>query len=210
MNWQQDEKVQPIPLKRQNSFLVSAFCATLFMASAWTAGNLEAGSLVDAAQRAETLDAAGKKAEAYEIMRAAAADYAANMPLTIRRAAFVTEKPVAYGSFRGAPSNTFAKGSTLITYTEPVGLAWEADKNGHFTTRFTVGFQLRKPDGEVLAEQDAFGNFSLTSREKLQEVFTPLTLDVSSVPAGDYVIRYKFTDLVSKAVATVDQPFAIK
>lgn len=63
---------------------------------------------------------------------------------------------------------------------------------------FTVDFELRNPAGELLAGQKAFGNFKIESREPIFEIFTPLTLDVSSVPAGDYVLKYVFTDTNSK------------
>jgi hypothetical protein len=169
-----------------------------------------AGSLTESAVEAEKLVSAGKPEEAYDLMRKATSELGSSMKLGIRRAMFVSERPVAFGAVKGAASNIFPVGSTLITYTEPSGLSWVEDGNGRFVTRFTVDFELRNPDGEVLAAQKAFGNFSLASREKLQEVFTPLTLDVSSVPKGDYVIRYVFTDQNNKATASVDQRFTLK
>jgi len=42
-----------------------------------------------------------------------------------------------------------------------------------------------------------------------QEVFAKLTLNLSGPPAGDYVLRYRFRDTASGAVAISEQPFKI-
>lgn len=190
---------------RPARFFVLALLAT-FTAVSPAAAN----SFADVASKVDALVKTGKLDEAYEMLRAETANLASTMPFAIKRAMFVAEKPIAYGSYKGAASNTFPVGSTLITYTEPVGLKWTRDADGAMTTRFTVDFELRNPAGELLAGQKAFGNFVLSSREALQEIYTPLTLDVSQVPKGDYVIRYIFTDVNAKATASVDQPFTLK
>ncbi|MBX9457784.1 MAG: hypothetical protein KL863_18205 [Rhizobium sp.] len=81
-------------------------------------------------------------------------------------------------------SNEFPAGSSLITYAEPIGLAWIADGAG-VTSAFTVDFELRNPGGELLAEQKAFGNFKIDAREPLFEIFTPAVARLSlPSPAG--------------------------
>jgi hypothetical protein len=123
---------------------------------------------------------------------------------------FVTEKPLIFGNYSRVKTNEFPKGSALITYAEPIGLAWKADGASDVQCQFTVDFELRNPAGEILAVQKAFGNFKIESREPLYEIYTPLTLDVSSVPAGDYVLKYTFNDLNSKKSTEIEQRFTLK
>jgi hypothetical protein len=63
--------------------------------------------------------------------------------------------------------------------------------------------------GEVLAEQKAFGTFAFRSLVRNQEVFAKLTLTLDDPPPGDYVLRYRFRDANSGAVALSEQPFSI-
>lgn len=190
------------------AILSSALLATILSVSG--ASNAIAGALVDAATKAEALVAEGKADEAIALLRSAQTQIDAGKGLRVRKALFVTEKPLAFGAYSGAASNQFPVGSTLISYTEPAGLTWKDLGNGKFATRFTVDFELRNPAGELLAAQKAFGSFSLKSTAPLHEVFTPLTLDVSAVPKGDYVVRYIFTDVENGKTASVDQPFSLK
>lgn len=168
-----------------------------------------AGKISDLASQAEDLIEKGDGAGAYDKMRQSLAAASDSIPFDIRKAFFVSEKPVIFGSYKRVASNEFPKGSSLITYAEPIGLAWVADGDG-VRSAFTVDFELRNPAGEVLAEQKAFGNFKVESKEPLFEIYTPLTLDVSAVPAGEYVLEYTFNDLNSKKTSSVEQQFKLK
>jgi hypothetical protein len=177
--------------------------------SALSAGAAHAGDVAKLAEEAETLIAKGDGTAAYDKMRQSLAAASDSIPFDIRKAFFVSEKPLMFGSYDRVASNEFPKGSSLITYAEPIGLAWMPDGSG-VSSAFTVDFELRNPAGELLAEQKAFGNFKIASREPLFEIFTPLTLDVSAVPAGDYVLKYVFNDTNSKKTTSVEQRFKLK
>lgn len=168
-----------------------------------------AGPVTDLAAQAEELIGKGDGAAAYDKMRQSLAAVSNSIPFDIRKAFFVSEKPLIFGSYKRVASNEFPTGSSLITYAEPIGLAWVADGDG-VKSAFTVDFELRNPAGEILAEQKAFGNFKVASREPLFEIYTPLTLDVSAVPAGDYVLKYTFNDVNSKKSSSVEQRFKLK
>lgn len=168
-----------------------------------------AGPVLDLATQAEELIGKGDGTAAYDKMRQSLAAVSNSIPFDIRKAFFVSEKPVIFGSYKRVATNEFPKGSSLITYAEPIGLAWVADGDG-VKSAFTVDFELRNPAGEILAEQKAFGNFKVESREPLFEIYTPLTLDVSAVPAGDYVLKYTFNDVNSKKSSSVEQRFTLK
>lgn len=186
------------------SFLLSAVVAVS------AASEVHAGELVDLATQAESLLDKGDGMGAYEKMRASLNEAAEKTPFNIRKAFFVSEKPLNFGNYSRAGSNEFPVGSSLITYAEPVGLSWKPGDPGEVQAQFTVDFELRNPAGEVLAVQKAFGNFKIESHEPLFEIFTPLTLDVSAVPAGDYVLKYTFNDLNSKKSTDVEQKFRLK
>ncbi|MBL0372847.1 hypothetical protein JJB09_12485 [Rhizobium sp. KVB221] len=170
----------------------------------------KAAELIDLAQQAEQLLGSGDGLAAYEKMRLSMVEVSEKIPLDIRKAFFVTERPVIFGNYSRAKSNEFTVGSSLITYAEPVGLVWKQIDGGDVQSQFTVDFELRNPAGEVLAVQKAFGNFKIASREPLFEIYTPLTLDVSAVPAGDYVLKYTFNDLNSKKSTDIEQRFKLK
>ncbi len=179
--------------------------------AAWAAwfGVAQAGNLTKLAEEAEALIAKGDGPGAYDRMRQSMAVASDTIPFDIRKAFFVTRKPLMFGSYDRVSTNEFATGSSLITYAEPIGLAWIPEGSG-VTSAFTVDFELRNPAGELLAEQKAFGNFKIESREPLFEIFTPLTLDVTAVPAGDYVLKYTFNDSNSKKSTSVEQSFKLK
>ncbi|CAN7341168.1 hypothetical protein [Rhizobium sp. LjRoot254] len=168
-----------------------------------------AGQVTDLAIEAEELIGKGDGPAAYDKMRQSLAAVSDTIPFDIRKAFFVSEKPLIFGSYKRVASNEFPKGSSLITYAEPIGLAWVANGDG-VKSAFTVDFELRNPAGEILAEQKAFGNFKVESREPLFEIYTPLTLDVSAVPAGDYVLKYTFNDVNSKKSSSIEQRFKLK
>lgn len=174
-----------------------------------TPGLACAGPVADLAIQAEELVGKGDGLAAYDKMRQSLAAISDTIPFDIRKAFFVSEKPVIFGSYKRVASNEFAKGSSLITYAEPIGLAWIANGDG-VKSAFTVDFELRNPAGEILAEQKAFGSFKVESREPLFEIYTPLTLDVSAVPAGDYVLKYTFNDVNSKKSSSIEQRFKLK
>jgi hypothetical protein len=167
------------------------------------------GEISKLAEEAEALIAKGDGPAAYDKMRQSLTAASDTIPFDIRKAFFVSSKPVMFGSYDRVASNEFPKGSSLITYAEPIGLAWIPDGGG-VKSAFTVDFELRNPAGELLAEQKAFGNFKIESREPLFEIYTPLTLDVSAVPAGDYVLKYIFNDANSKKSSSVEQRFSLK
>jgi len=197
-------------LARKQTSLRSAVCGLLASLAASLPITAAAGSLTDLAQQAETLIDKGDGLAAYEKIRQSLGEASEKIPFDIRKAFFVTEKPILFGNYSRVKSNEFPVGSSLITYAEPVGLAWKPADDGEVQSQFTVDFELRNPAGEILAVQKAFGNFKIESREPLYEIYTPLTLDVSAVPAGDYVLKYTFNDVNSKKSSDIEQSFTLK
>jgi len=168
-----------------------------------------AGPLADAAKKAEEQAAAGDTVGAHNTVRDAFGTFAATLPFTIGKAVFVSAPPEGYGMFATRPEATFKVGEALISYVEPVGLTWRPVDGGQLESHFTVDLELLDPKGTVLAEQKAFGSFDFKGSVRNQEVFAKLTLNLSGPPAGDYVLRYRFRDAASGAVAISEQSFKI-
>ncbi|MDX3976175.1 hypothetical protein [Shinella sp.] len=168
-----------------------------------------AGPLADAAKKAEEQAAAGDTVGAHNTIRDAFGTFAATLPFTIGKAVFVSAPPEGYGMYAVRPASDFKVGEALISYVEPVGLTWRPGDGGLLESHFTVDLELLDPKGTVLAEQKAFGSFDFKGSVRNQEVFAKLTLNLSGPPAGDYVLRYRFRDAASGAVAISEQPFKI-
>ena len=168
-----------------------------------------AGPLADAARKAEEQAAAGDTVGAHSTIRDAFGTFAATLPFTIGKAVFVSAPPEGYGMYTVRPEPSFKAGEPLISYVEPVGLTWRPTDGGLLESHFTVDLELLDPKGTVLAEQKAFGSFDFKGSVRNQEVFAKLTLNLSGPPAGDYVLRYRFRDAASGAVAISEQPFKI-
>jgi hypothetical protein len=168
-----------------------------------------AGPLADAAKKAEEQATAGDPVGAHNTIRDAYGTFAATLPFTIGKAVFVANPPEGYGMYAERAQADFKAGEPLISYVEPVGLSWRPADGGALESQFTVDLELLDTKGTVLAEQKAFGSFTFKGSVRNQEVFAKLTLNLNGPTAGDYVLRYRFRDAASGAVALSEQPFKI-
>jgi hypothetical protein len=141
---------------------------------------------------------------------AAVAEAWQKMPLTIRRAVFVAERPKGFGQFTGRNSNVFKPGEKLVAYVEPVGYGWKDTGNGNFEFGFAVDFLIKSSDGKILTGQENFANLVEKGQRRNREFMVTLTMNVSGAPAGDYVLEYKLRDLASDKSAVINLPFQIE
>ena len=153
--------------------------------------------------------ATDKAIEAINAARAATADALSNAPLGFRRILFVSEIPEGFAAYQPRANSIFTADEPLIVYTEPIGVAWT--KNGdELSTKLVVDFEIRLPDGKVIAGQRGFGEFALSAREPPLDFMTHIKLDVTGAPAGSYILGLTMHDSNSgKSVAT-DLPFEIR
>ncbi|MDQ0320384.1 hypothetical protein QO002_002522 [Pararhizobium capsulatum DSM 1112] len=169
-----------------------------------------AGALTDAAAKAESLAGAGDAVGAYDVMRGAVSDFSANLPFSIGKAVFVRSEPAGYAMYDTKDTSIFKPGETLVSYVEPIGLSWvPSTTQGKIQTHFTVDFDILNKQGEVLASQKGFGNFTFNGYFRNQEIYATLSIDVTGAPAGDYILRFHFNDGNNKKTASVEQAFTI-
>ncbi|MFB2551583.1 hypothetical protein [Ensifer soli] len=170
----------------------------------------KAGSLVDAASKAESLAASGDALGARDVMRQALSDFSQSLPFVIGKAVFVTAPPAGYAMYAPKDKPEFKAGEPLVSYVEPSGLTWKPSAtDGKIETHFTVDFDILNPGGDILASQKSFGDFTFTGYVRNLEIYSTLTIDVTGAPAGDYVLRFHFNDVNGNRSASVDQPFKI-
>ena len=147
--------------------------------------------------------------QAIETARAAVSEALNKAPLGFRRILFVSAVPAGFAAYKSRDNTSFKQGEPLIIYTEPIGVAWK--QNGEeFSSKLTVDFEMRTPDGKVLAGQKGFGEFALEAREPPLDYMSHIKLDVSGAPAGSYILGLTIHDANSGKSSTKDLPFEIK
>jgi hypothetical protein len=147
--------------------------------------------------------------ETINAARALTADALSSAPLGFRKILFVREVPDGFAAYQPRGNNIFTPDEPLIVYTEPIGVAWTKDGD-EFSTKLSVDFEIRSPDGKVLAGQRGFGEFALSARERPLDFMTHVKLDVTGAPAGVYILGLTMRDTQSGKSTTVDMPFHIK
>lgn len=140
----------------------------------------------------------------------AVADAWQKMPLTQRRAIFVSVSPDTYGTFDERKSNSFKPGEKLITYVEPIGYSWTQNADGTYTYGVTLDFTVKRPDGKILGGQEKFLNFNKTSRVRNQELMVVSTLSLDGFAPGAYLLEYKLHDTQSRKESKIVQSFVIE
>jgi hypothetical protein len=147
--------------------------------------------------------------QAIEAARTAVSEALSKAPLGFRRILFVTAVPEGFAAYKPRDNTGFKPGEPLIVYAEPIGVAWKQDGD-EFSSKLTVDFEIRTPDGKVLAGQKGFGEFSLEAREPPLDYMSHIKLDVSGAPAGPYILGLTIHDANSGKSSTKDLPFEIK
>jgi hypothetical protein len=147
--------------------------------------------------------------EAIDTARAALAEALNKAPLGFRRILFVSETPEGFAAYQPRSDNVFAPDEQLIVYTEPIGILWRKEGE-EYSSKLVIDFEIRLPDGQVLAGQRGFGEFALEAREPLLEYTTQIKVDWTGAPAGTYILGLTIHDANSGKAASRDLPFEIK
>jgi hypothetical protein len=141
--------------------------------------------------------------------RAAVAEALNKAPLGFRRILFVKDIPDGFAAYQPRDGHAFGAEEPIIVYTEPIGVAWK--KQGDlFSSKLVVDFEIRTPDGKVLAGQRGFGEFELEARELPLDYMSHIKLDVTGAPEGSYILGITIHDTNSGKSASADLPFEIK
>lgn len=188
---------------------VAAAFVLAVMASAIFSGVASAEPITELAKQAESQSADGKSLDAYETMRKATLQVWDASPLVFRRALFVAGSPGGFGIYNPRPDNVFKPGEKLVIYAEPIGFKWQ-NKDGLEHALLVADLELRAEDGNVVASQEGFGEFTFNSHDQNMEVMAVLTIDFTGAPEGKYVVQYTFRDKMSDKTGKFELPFEIK
>ena len=130
-------------------------------------------------------------------------------PLGFRRILFVKDIPEGFAAYQPRDDTAFGADEPIIVYTEPIGVTWK--KQGEeYASKLAVDFEIRTPDGQVLAGQKGFGEFELEAREPPLDYMSHIKLDVTGAPEGSYILGITIHDSNSGKSASTDLPFEIK
>jgi len=168
-----------------------------------------------AAELKDLLAAAGSQAqegrslEALATLRQALAQIWREMPLTVKKAVLVSEKAPSFGSYRPREGNSFKAGEPILLYLEPVGYRFKPLDGGH---QFGLACDLTvlSEEGKILGGQRDFGQWSFDSRELIFDFFMNLTINLTGLPAGRYLIEITLRDLNSTESARVQTPVVLR
>ena len=163
------------------------------------AGGAVADTVDEFVALAKAFAAEGKTAESAAAMHDAAAELWLQTPFAFARSTFVTDDAPR-------PDNTFPEGEVLLVYAEPVGFGWRKEGDLYFIDQ-VVDAALLSTDGDVLWEQKEFSRIDFSSRRRFMDYFLNLSLNITSLPKGEFVLRYIVTDQVRDQQATISLPF---
>ena len=152
------------------------------------------------------------KGDAHEALKAA---YQAMLMLSqqnrfhIRTAIYVDGDPQGYGLYKERADLDFEGGEPIHIYVEPGAFKY-GGPDGRFDFGFTVDFRIATPDGNVLAGQDDFASLDFNSNRPNTEIMLDLTINLTGVPTGDYILRFTVHDKVSEEAADFELPLTIR
>lgn len=184
---------------------------SLFIVSVMS-GNATAwgGEIGDLAAKAERLLQQGKPVAAYETLDAAMDKLWRQMPLTVRKATFVADKPGGFGIYNPRQSAVFKPGEAMVVYLELAGFGHRS-RGGVNEIVISGDVAIADANGEkTLASMPGFLKSRVVSRRKNKEFFVHLTIELSGAPAGRYQLLLTLKDKVSGKTAAVRLPFEIR
>ena len=107
-----------------------------------------AGEIVDAAQQAESHEAAGNPVKALAAIENAFNALWDKAPLQFSEALFVSGKPQGFGIYEPRPTSVFKPGEDMPVYAEPFGYGGYGRKGDAFVISFDADFELRTASGQ--------------------------------------------------------------
>lgn len=134
----------------------------------------------------------------------------ARMPFTQRNVMFVSAKAESFRDAAKRPSGVFAKGETLRSYAEPLGCTLSPTADGGFKLAMTMDFAIKTAGGQVIASQKAFDKVDLSYPDRTKPLFLNLSLNITGIEPGDYVLVYTLHDDNGGKDTSFEQPFSIK
>jgi hypothetical protein len=186
---------------------IRAACLTaVFLFSGHMAAS--AGPVVDAATRAETLQAEGDFAGAIAALYEAIDLVWEEAPLSFGTVA-VVESSEGYGVYAERDGAVFEPDERMMVYVEPLGFGY-GGSGAESTIDFTADLAIKNASGQVLGEnQDVFSLSSGPRMPNKREFSMTLSFGVPFLRPGDYAAVFTVHDPNSGKSGTFEVPFEI-
>ena len=178
-----------------------------FLACALFSTSVLAGPVADHGKRAEELASTDPLAALAELDKAVDRVWSAS-PLLVKKVALV-DSAEGYGIYVERQGQVYKPGEPIRIYIEPVGFAYGRNSVGGSEIAIAVDFALLDKSGEELLAKEDFAAFVTPVRYRNREFQMSLTANLSGLPEGDYVGRFKLRDRHSDKSAAFDIDFTI-
>jgi len=165
-----------------------------------------AGPIVDAATRAEALQAQGKTVEALDALDAAIDQIWSASPLAFRKVVVVSSS-AGQGVYEERTDKTFKPDEKMMIYVEPIGFGYGTGASG--TIGFTADLAIENTTGQVLGEAKDVFSLSAPSTPKKREFSMTLSFGVPFLRPGEYKAVFTVHDANSSKTGTFEVPFTI-
>ena len=166
-----------------------------------------AGPIVDAAARAEALQAEGKTIEALDALNEAEAALWEASPIAFRNVTLV-DSFEGYGEYEKSADAAFEPDEKATVYVEPVGFGYGGSTEQP-SVDFSFDFAIENTTGQIIAEgRDAF-TFSNEVRPNRRDVGIGLTFTVPYVRPGEYKAVFTVRDQNSEKTSAFEVPFTV-
>jgi hypothetical protein len=127
-------------------------------------------------------------------------------PLTVAKSIFTTGKATGFGIYTPRPTAIFPSGEPLEVYCEPVGYGFKPIGD-QWEFGFNVDFLVKTKEGTILGGKTDFGHFGMHSYHQNHEFNVNLTVTLTGLQPGDYVVEFTLRDITGPKSTTFKLPF---
>lgn len=169
---------------------------------------VQAETLMDKAASASNMLEAGKAGEALEQATSFRDAVWAAAPIGFTTATLTDGAATGYGKYTPRASNHFKAEEQITIYCEPVGYDYGRDGDDYLID-LDADIELHTPKGHILVRQEAFARLSSKSRRQVREFHVSLSLTLSGLKPGDYILVTKMRDAHSDKTGMFSLPIRI-
>jgi hypothetical protein len=160
-------------------------------------------------QHAIDLDRESKQADALGALKKAEEDYAASVPLTMKKMVFVAFPSKGFEGYVERTNTTYQVGERINVYLEPIGLMWKSIGNGLYRPDITLDFKVTSDDQNFVLQRNNLPFNSLPAREASMDFFLNFYLDTMNYAAGGYTLELTVHDLIKHQTTVGKGKFTI-
>lgn len=172
---------------------INRFIAFIVMSLATTPAFADEEAVKSKTSAIEQKAATGQYKEAWDDLQDLQKLLWEKRPLGVSSALFVQQPATGYGLYVPRETTEFKKDEPMFVYLQPVGYGFERAED-LFRIALTVDFELRTPNGQVLAEEEGFSRLSLESRAPNREFQASFSFTFEGLEPGRYSLLFRLRD----------------